>query len=142
MKPRRGHNPKRRFAPPDRLDQAGRNEPASRLVYIGSAHHKARPGDYGFRPPVSPRPAKSLCDGNRMILKAEAENLFREGVINGMFSDFLENERPKYVWSVDAEGEAYEAKIDRQGYHGYRLEEDDNFRDRVLKEWKARCSPQ
>ena len=57
-----------------------------------------------------------------------------------MFSDFPEGGAPKYVWSVDAEGEVYEAKIDRQGYHGYRLEEDDNFRDRVLREWRARRS--
>jgi len=73
-------------------------------------------------------------------LKAEAQELLRQGVLNGMFSDFPDGQLPEYVWSVDAEGEAYEAKFDRQGYHGYRLEEDDDFRDRVLKEWKARCS--
>jgi hypothetical protein len=76
----------------------------------------------------------------RAILKAEAQRLLREGALNGMFSDFPEGGAPKYVWSVDAEGEVYEAKIDRQGYHGYRLEEDDNFRDRVLREWRARRS--
>jgi hypothetical protein len=32
-------------------------------------------------------------------------------------------------------------KIDTQGYHGYRLEEDDDFRDRVLKEWNRRWRP-
>ena len=76
-----------------------------------------------------------------MISKAEAAELLRQGVLKGMFSDFVDDQLPRYLWSVDAEGEAYEAKIDRQGYHGYRLEEDDDFRDRVLREWKARCSP-
>ncbi len=141
LMPRRGDNPKRRIAPPDRLDEGGRGRLAARLVYIGSGHHKAHPGDYGFHPPVSPRPTKSLCDGKRVILKGEAEKLLREGARNGMFSDFPDGELPKYVWSVDADGEVYEAKIDSQGYHGYRLEEDDDFRGRVLKEWKVRCSP-
>jgi hypothetical protein len=141
IRPRRGSNPKRRFAAPDRLDPAGRNELASRLIYLGSPHHKKFPGDYGFNPPVSPRPQKSICDGKRVIMKAEAERLFRDGILYGMFSDFPESTRPKYVWAVDADGEVYEAKIDRGGYHGYRLEEDDDFRDRVLKEWQRRCNP-
>jgi hypothetical protein len=140
LKPRRGGDPKRRFATDDRLDRAGRNELAARMIYVGSPHHKKHPGDYEFLPPVSPRPFKSICDGKRVILKGEAQELLRRGVLNGMFNEFPDGQLPKYVWSVDAEGEAYEAKIDRQGYHGYRLEEDDNFRDRVLKEWKARCS--
>lgn len=140
MKSRRGGNPKRRFAAPDRLDQAGRDALAIRLVYVGSGHHKKHPGDYGFYPPLSPRSWKSVCDGKRVLLKSEAGKLLREGILNGMFSDFPEGGVPNYVWSVDSAGEAYEAKIDRQGYHGYRLEEDDDFRDRVLKEWKARYS--
>ncbi|MGH9581508.1 MAG: hypothetical protein ACRD4O_01055 [Bryobacteraceae bacterium] len=140
VKPLRGSNPKRRFAPPDRLDHAGRNELASRLVYIGSGLHKAHPGDYGFYPPVNPRAFKSICDGKRVILKEAAQKLLRDGVLNGMFSDFRDGELPKYVWAVDTDGEAYEAKIDRQGYHGYRLEEDDDFRDRVLREWQRRCN--
>ncbi len=111
------------------------------MIYVGSPHHKKHPADYEFHPPVSPRPFKSVCDGKRVISKAEAAELLRQGVLNGMFSDFVDDQLPKYVWSVDAEGEAYEAKIDKQGYHGYRLEEDDDFRDRVLREWKARCSP-
>jgi hypothetical protein len=141
VKPRRGNNPKRRFAPLDRLDQRERDQLASRLGYIGSPHHKRHPGDYGFNPPVSPRPFKSVCDGKRVVLKGEAEGLLREGARNGMFSDFRDGELPKYVWSVDSDGEAYEAVVGRGGYHGYRLEEDDDFRDRVLREWQRRCNP-
>ena len=111
------------------------------MTYTGSALHKRHPGDYGFHPPVNPRSWKSLCDGQRVILKAEAADLLRHGVISGMFSDFPNDGMPKYVWSVDADGEVYEAKIDSQGYHGYRLEEEDDFRPLVLKEWAKRCSP-
>jgi hypothetical protein len=109
-------------------------------AYSGSALHKRHPGDYGFHPPVNPRGWKSLCDGKRVVLKAEAGELFRQGVLNGFFSIFRNDERPKYVWAVDAAGEVYEAKVDSHGYHGYRLEEEDDFRPLILKEWARRCS--
>ncbi|MBV9219811.1 MAG: hypothetical protein JO366_02050, partial [Methylobacteriaceae bacterium] len=112
---------------------------AARLVYVGSALHKTKAGDYGFQPPVNPRPWKSICDGLRTIPLAEARKLLRDGILKGMFSDFADGEMPKFVWSVDSQGEAYEAKIDRLGYHGYRLEDEDDMRDLILKEWTRRC---
>lgn len=112
---------------------------AAKFTYVGSGHHKRMPGDYGFQPPINPRPWKSLCDVKRSIAQAEAQELLRQGVLMGLFSNFLEGEMPKYVWSVDAEGQAYEAKLGRDGYHGYPLEEDDDFRSVVLKEWSKRC---
>jgi hypothetical protein len=139
--PRQSNNPKRRLVPPDRLDGLRQFVWTIGLVYTGSALHKRRPGDYGFHPPVNPRAWKSLCDGHRVILKEEATALFREGLLNGFFSDFPDGGTPKYVWSVDADGEVYEAKVDSHGYHGYRLEEEDDFRSLILKEWAKRCSP-
>jgi hypothetical protein len=139
MKLRQGNDPKRRIAPPDRLDLETRKALADKLLYVGSALHKRTPGDYGFHPPVNPRPWKSLCDGRRPILKAEAIQLFRQGIINGMFSDFPDNGSPKFVWSVDEYAEPYEAKIDSSGYHGYHLEDEDDMRALVLKEWRKRC---
>ncbi len=136
---RQGNDPKRRIAPADRLDPAGREALATRLTYVGSPYHKLRPGDYNFQPPVSPRPWKSVCDGRRLILKQEAEELFRAGIMNGMFSNFADGDTPKYVWAVDSEGEAYEAKIGLGGYHGYSLEDEDDFRGFVSKEWEKRC---
>ncbi|MBE3604755.1 hypothetical protein IMX07_14095 [bacterium] len=142
MKGRRGSSPKRRFASSDRLGKEGRKALAAKLTYTGSAHHKTNPGDYGFQPPVNPRPWKSICDGSRVIRRAEARNLFRRGILLGVFSDFREEEAPKYVWAVDGEGEAYEAKVipGTSEYKGYRLEEDDAMRDLVLKEWAKRCT--
>ena len=78
---------------------------------MGSAHHKSRPADYGFHPPVNPRPDKSLCDKWGVIRLLEASKLFRSGIGLGMVSDYLENGLPKFVWSVDYAGEAYEAKL-------------------------------
>src|SRR5260370_25233662 len=123
MKARQGSDPKRRIAPSGRLDAEGRRALAARLTYAGSALHKTKPGDYGFQPPVNPRPWKSICDGLRVILLAEARELFRQGTLAGMFSDFADDGVPKYVWSVDAGGEAYEGRISPRTYDckGYRL---------------------
>jgi hypothetical protein len=120
------------------LDDEALKQLAGHLVYVGSSHHKRRPGDYGFRPPVNPRPSKSLCDGLRPILLGEARAIFRQGVLKGMFSEFWDGELPKYVWAVDDQGEAYEAKIGNGGYHGYRLTDEDDMRDFVLREWMRR----
>ena len=92
---------------------------------------------------MNPRPTKSICDGRRVVLFAEARALFRNAALAGMFSDFPEGGIPKYIWSVDEWGEAYEAKIspNTTTYKGYRLEEEDSMRDLVLAEWKRRCRP-
>ena len=79
-----------------------------------------------------------MCDGTRVILRAEARRLLREGVMRGMVSELADDSLPKYVWSVDADGTAYEAKLGTDGYHGYRLEDEDDMRSLVLKEWKRR----
>ncbi len=58
-----------------------------------------------------------------------------------MFSDFAEGGSPKYVWCVDQQGEAYEAKVSpgTDLYKGYRLEEEDGMRAYVVETWKRRC---
>jgi len=51
-----------------------------------------------------------------------------------------ENGLPKYIWAVDEQGEAYEAKTGNDGYHGYRLDEASEkiMRELVLIEWAKR----
>ena len=143
MPKRQSNNPKRRIAPknenaPEVLDQY-----ANQACYTGSPHHKRSPADYGFDPPASPRPDKSLCDGSRIVRLAEAQVLFREGIKRGMIGVYPEGELPKYVWSVDSDGRVYEAKRDMNSlnYHGYELGDDeDAMRKMILKEWSLRCS--
>lgn len=133
---REGNNPKRRIAPAGHLAVERRQQLAEEVVYVGSGHHKRFPADYGFNPPTSPRPSKSLCDGLRIILKAEAQALLKAGVENGMVSAHEFSGFPKFIWSVDAKNEVYEAKTDQNNpgiYHGYRLEEEDLMRDLVKR---------
>lgn len=117
---------------------------ASSASYGGSAHHKAKPADYRFKPAVNPRSTKSLCDDKRVVPFNEAQQLLRHAFQLGMVSSDAspkENALPKYAWAADGNGEVYEAKLGDNGrrYHGYRLSHDDKFRKWALKEWNKRA---
>lgn len=140
MRLRTGNKPKRRITP---------NVPAAdvlatlaaRVRYVGSGHHKRNPADYGLER-TSPRPTKSLCDGERPLKLEEARELLRTGILRGMISELAETGFPQYVWCVSPEGKAYEARTDpkRPGdYHGYPIEDEDDMRRYVKKVWEERC---
>ena len=136
---RQGNDVKRRVTPPGGVTSQTKSN-LDKTRYVGSPHHKRRPGDYGFHPPVNPRPRKSLCDDMRTITLREACRLFRSGIQVGMVSSHLENGLPKYVWAVDHLGEAYEAKLGDDGsvYHGYRIYRDQRMRRYIIREWRER----
>ena len=142
MPKRQSNRIQRRIVPKDAIDPEVLDQYANQARYSGSPLHKRHPADYGFHPPVSPRPTKSLCDGNRIIRRAEAQALFQKGIQRGMISAPTEGELPKYVWAVDEQGHVYEAKRGGNGleYHGYELGDDDGDMKRlVIKEWNLRC---
>lgn len=141
VRTRESNNPKRRIAPCGSLSDDDRLALANKAVYVGSAHHKRTPGDYGFQPPINPRPSKSLCDDLIVISKAEACQLLKDGIRKGLVSSLRINESlPKYVWSVDQDRHVFEAKLGADGYHGYRLdrEQEKDMHDLVLTEWDQR----
>ena len=134
---RQGNDPTRRIIPIGTLGSSIRSK-LDKTHYVGSAHHKRHPADYGFTPPVNPRPSKSLCDDVRIIKRREAIKLFRSGIHLDMVSSCLRNGLPKYVWAVDNDGNVFEAKWDSDGYHGYRLRLKDSMRAYVVANWKER----
>ncbi len=140
MPKRIGNNPKRRLIPENHIAREKLIRIAEMAQYEGSAHHKTRPGDYGFSPSTNPRPHKSLCDGKRTVLKNEATKLLGDGISRGMISSCVGNGLPKYIWAVDSAGEVYEAKLGGDGlsYHGYCLGHDDTMRKSIIKEWRLR----
>ena len=140
---RQGNDPTRRVAPPSSIAPEVQSN-LEQAHYTGSAHHKTKPADYRFDPPVNPRPGKSLCDDLRVIHLLEATRLFRSGVRLGMVSTHIQAGLPKYVWSVDSDKETYEAKLggDGSSYHGYRLRPDARMRDYIIAEWEERTSDQ
>ena len=138
---RQGNTPKRRFAPINELTEPERVQLANTVRYEGSGHHKRSPADYGLAR-TNPRPTKSLCDLVKVVRFDEALELLSAGILWGMFSRFSYGQFPKFVWCVDQDGEVYEAKTTAATpgtYHGYRLEEDDDMRGEVMKQWKLRC---
>ena len=142
MPRRQGNNPKRRIATEAQASAEYLAWLSGQVRYTGNPHHKRIPANYGFDRPTSPRPNKSLCDGNRCVLEDEAQALFDEAISRGMISSYRLDEFPKYVWAVDAEERVYEAKLERgaNSYHGYELgEEEDAMRQLVIHEWKLRC---
>jgi len=143
IRKREGNRPDRRIAEEAFLTVEQREELCKRLTYVGSANHKLRPGDYGFRPSHNPRPSKSPCDAKRAVLLKEATALMQRGIMLGMVSRFDADGVPKYVWAVDEASDVYEAKTrpEREtDYHGYRLGDDEReMRSYILKEWKRRC---
>ncbi len=142
MTKRQGNRPDRRVAPAGSVSPTELEALAARLRYEGSALHKLHPGDYGFIPPINPRPSKPPCDELRSVLLAEAAALFRRSIAAGMVSRLEQGGVPKYVWAVDADGEVYEAKTrpPDDAYHGYRLGDDERAMRRYIRdEWSKRC---
>ncbi len=139
---RQVHRADRRVAPTGSVSPDQLTALAKRFRYEGTPLHKLHPGDYGFVPPVNPRPSKSPCDELRPVLRTEAMELFQKGVMAGMVSRFEPGGNPKYVWAVDADGEVYEAKTKPPdtSYHGYRLGDDEpEMRRYIIVEWRRRC---
>ncbi|MCB1130054.1 MAG: hypothetical protein KDN05_02930 [Verrucomicrobiae bacterium] len=135
---RKSFNFKRRFAttPPDaealvRL--------AGRLDYGGNPAHKRNPGDFGLTPPAQPRDDKSHCDTVLIFNRSEALRLLKKGVEKGMISEWDGTGFPKNIWSMTSSGYPLEAQLENSGkgtYHGYPLDENDDFRDAVIAKWK------
>lgn len=138
---RPGNNPKRRIVEPNCLNAEQKATLKNDTRYVGSGHHKRYPADYGLER-TNPRPTKSLCDMNRVIVLGEAKRLLSDGITLGLFSKPGDDRFPKFIWGVTEIGEVFEAKTDAHGtgeYHGYPLEDEDDMRDYVKSIWKQRC---
>lgn len=130
-------NRKRRFASslpaPEALERL-----AEVVRYGGKPEHKRNPGDFNLIPPSLPRDDKSLCDEIHMFRRAEALRLLRLGVERGMISEWDGTGYPKNIWSMTKDGIPLEAQLENPGngtYHGYPLEVNDDFRERVIAQW-------
>lgn len=111
---------------------------AAALRYGGKPDHKRNPGDFGLTPPSLPRDDKSLCDEIHLFRRAEALRLLRRGVERGMISEWDGTGYPKNIWAMTEDGIPLEAQLENPGngtYHGYPLEMNDDFRDKVIAQW-------
>ena len=132
-------NPKRRFASslpsPEALERL-----AEEVRYGGKPEHKRNPGDFNLIPPSLPRDDKSLCDEIRLFRRADARALLQRGIERGMISDWDGTGYPKNIWSMTDDGIPLEAQLENPHngtYHGYPLEANDDFRERVIAKWNS-----
>ncbi len=104
-------------------------------VYEGSPLHKRNPGDFGLTPPASPRPDKTLCDEAAIFAAEEARRLFERGLVS---EQWTAEGFPKQLWSVDEDGQPYEAMhggAKPDCYHGYPVRKADPFFDELTEAW-------
>lgn len=139
MRRRNGHfNPKRQLANLDEWDGERLDLLARKVRYGGNPEHKRNPGNFALTPSSGPRPGKSLCDEVEVYARKEALKLLHQGCRKGLVSKRLENGWPKNIWSVK-DGRALEAQLESPEtgvYHGYPLQEQDPFCDKVLERWE------
>jgi hypothetical protein len=111
---------------------------AASVRYGGKPDHKRIPGDFGLTPPSLPRDDKSLCDTIQVFRRVDALRLLRRGVERGLISPWDGTGFPKNIWSMTEDGIPLEAQLENSGngtYHGYPLETNDDFRERVIARW-------
>jgi hypothetical protein len=137
---RKRFNSKRRIMdpPPSECDLESLEKSVS---YGGNPAHKRNPGDFGLTPPAQPRDHKSLCDNVQIFRRDDALELLRKGIKKGMISDWDGEGFPKNIWSMTKDGIPLEAQLENPGngtYHGYPLEENDDFRKVVIDTWQKR----
>jgi hypothetical protein len=137
----KGHNPKRKIIPNGSVSPGRLAELAQNASYGGNPEHKRSPSNFGLTPPASPRPGKTLCDGERQVSKEEAEALLRAGLQKGMMSACDPDGWPQNVWALSDAREVFEAQLENATlgiYHGYPMPENDDFRAVVEAEWNKR----
>lgn len=134
---RKKFSPKRRFVSSP-VQKKELKRLAAALSYGGNPAHKRNPGDFGLTPPSMPRDDKSLCDNASVFKRNEALRLLKQGAERGMISEWDGTGYPKNIWAVTKSGVPLEAQLENPGngtYHGYPLEENDDFRALVIARW-------
>lgn len=141
MPKRHSNDPRRHILAAGELSTVDRERLLRETRYLGSGLHKKDRDRYSFTEPCTPRLHKTMCDLKRPIDFDEARELFAQGIGRGMISKKMIDGFPVFVWSVDADGEVYEAKPNDNAkvYHGYPLGPRDGvFPELVRREWKRR----
>jgi hypothetical protein len=114
----------------------------AKATYEGSPHHKKRPGDFGFIPPVAPRPDKTMCDEAGVHRRSTAQELLERAIAGGIVSEAtVPNGMPKHLWAVDDSGQVFEAMYGgaTEGrYHGYPIRRNDPLFREVSEAWGRR----
>ncbi len=111
---------------------------AEKIQYGGNPEHKRNPGDFGLKPPSSPRQGKSLCDNVGIFSRQAALKYLKSGLLKGLISDRFNGNWPQNIWSVTEDGCPLEAQLENSvtgTYHGYPMPESDPMAAEVVRQW-------
>lgn len=134
-------NSKRRIKNLSDADLQQYSELAEQLQYGGNPEHKKNPGDFGLRPPSSPRPGKSLCDAVGIFSRQAALKYLRSGLRKGLISERFNGHWPQNIWSVTEDGCPLEAQLENPKtgiYHGYPMPPSDPLAAEIVRQWNMR----
>lgn len=136
MQRRTKFNPKRQIQ--DGRAPAELDILAGKLRYGGNPVHKRNPQSFDLPYPNRRRWDGSLCETAGVTNRAQALRLLREGARRGLISVRTQGGFPQNVWAVTQDGVPLEAQLENReqgSYHGYPMDETDDFREEVLKRW-------
>lgn len=136
MQRRTSFNRKRQIQ--DGRDPSELNILAGKLRYGGNPVHKRNPLSFDLPYANRRRWDGSACETAGITKLAQALRLLREGARRGLISVQTRGGFPQNVWAVTQDGIPLEAQLENReqgSYHGYPMDETDDFREEVLKRW-------
>jgi hypothetical protein len=117
---------------------ACRAELSARVTYGPYSKHKFNPTAYNLVPYSGPDVERTYCDAHANFGKGEfvrIPDLLKRGVMLGLWSDQIDREVPRLLWTIDENGWIFELRITNSAqaqYHGYPVLPGDAFARHVL----------
>lgn len=117
---------------------ARRAELSARVSYGPYSKHKLNPSAYNLAPYSGPDVERTYCDAHAHFGKADfvrTIDLLKRGVMLGLWSEQIERDVPRLLWTIDESGWIFELRITNYAqvqYHGYPVLPGDAFARHVL----------
>lgn len=108
------------------------------VTYGAYSKHKFNPSAYGLAPYAGTDVERTYCDEHSRFGKAQFRRisaLLERGVMLGLWSDQIDGDAPRLLWTIDESGWIFELRITNVGqyqYHGYPVLPGDAFARHVL----------
>jgi len=108
------------------------------VTYGPYSKHKFNPTAYNLTPYAGPDVDRTYCDAHARFGKGDSiriPGLLRRGVMLGLWSDQMDSDVPRLLWTIDGDGWIFELRITNLGqaqYHGYPVLPGDAFARHIL----------
>ncbi len=108
------------------------------MSYGPYSKHKFNPTAYNLVPYSGPDVERTYCDAHAHFGKGDfvrTPDLLKRGVMLGLWSDQIDTDVPRLLWTIDENGWIFELRITNSAqaqYHGYPVLPGDAFARHVL----------